>query len=226
MSLNVYWLAFIGALIGVVGTGVGVIAALIPTMLIGKRDYFQRLVNLYSLLHFEIDAVSVQCKDYTSRTPVPDTTQQLVPLTTVAMISPLPLTAWRVVSVNGELITSLSEQLLQQIYRAYAFAEELNASVNFNALYTSTAAMMNHSYPNTDVQRVGDAFALILKRSDQVIQAFSNLQNPLIRQIEDNQRMAGRYKRWIFWLGVIGGILFSAAIITSIMLGSLIYLHG
>jgi hypothetical protein len=226
MSLSAYWLAFIAALIGVVGTGVGVIAALIPTMLTGKRDYFQRLVNLWSLLLIEARTVPVQCKSYKNSPPASKAAQDKVPIMAVAMLSPLPLTAWRVISANGEFVSSLSEKLLQQLYTAYANAEQLNAAINFYTLYTSTAAMMNHSYPNTEMQRVEDAFALILKQSDQVIQIFSNLQQPLTSQIEANQRRVRQYDRWIFWLSLIGGTAFVAAIVACILLAVLIHLYG
>lgn len=226
MSLSTYWLAFIAALIGVVGTGIGVIAALIPTMLTGKRDYFQRLVNLWTLLRQEARTLPVECKNYKHAAPASNTAQDKVPITAVAMLSPLPLTAWRVVSANGEFVTSLPEQLLQQLYAAYACAEQLNAAINFYTLYTSTAAMMNHSYPNTETQRVEDAFTLILKQSEQVMQAFSNLQQPLTKQIEANQRSVRQYERWIFWLSLTAGTAFFAAIVTCLLLAVLIHLYG
>jgi hypothetical protein len=226
MSLNVYWLAFIGALIGVVGTGIGVIAALIPTILTGKRDYFQRLVNLWNLLYAEAKTIPIQCMDRKENTPASNTTQSMVPLENVAAISPLSLTAWHAVSANAEFVASLTEKQVQQIYRAYVLAETLNASINFYALYTSTAAMMNHSFPNTDLERVKEAFTRILKQDEEVIQAFSNLQDPLTKQIAGCQRSAERYERWMILLSWISGVIFGAAIIACAILAVVIYFHG
>ncbi|HYU73102.1 MAG TPA: hypothetical protein VEL31_10530 [Ktedonobacteraceae bacterium] len=56
-------LNFIIALVGVIGTGVGIVASLIPMELIGQRDSYQRLAKTWRLLLSEAQRIEHFCTD-------------------------------------------------------------------------------------------------------------------------------------------------------------------
>src|SRR5260221_13753271 len=112
MTVDIILLTFVAALVGVVGTVVGIYASLHTVELIGKRDYYQRLVKLWKLLDFERNAIVKQSKDKADHLSEAESPTPMI-------ISSFSTVAWQAIRANGELIADTPQELLNRLIGSY-----------------------------------------------------------------------------------------------------------
>ncbi len=122
MGQDTNLLNFIIALVGVIGTGVGIVASLIPMELIGQRDSYQRAVKTWQLLRSEAERIEQFCTELARS--LEDTvkimsTQQTLQKKYLNRISLEGLQA--VLLSNSEFISQAPPALLSKLFLVRAF---------------------------------------------------------------------------------------------------------
>jgi len=149
--MSQYLLAFLTALVGVVGTGIGVLAAFVPTELIGKRDYYERITKFWSLLQFEVAQIIIYCPKFHDL-PTVDKESKID-----TTLSPISLAAWQAALANSEFIGAVDPVPIRNLAACYVLLERLNAAVENYKLFCATANV--NELPN-----FGVAFEDCIKR--------------------------------------------------------------
>jgi hypothetical protein len=115
--------AFALALVGVIGTGIGVIASLLPIELLGKRDLHERVAKIWRLLDLEIARLIATCQEFQG--VLGRTKKALSELcgsdTKVLLIgmAHLPSLARQVAMSSGDLVAQTPDNLLLELNDAY-----------------------------------------------------------------------------------------------------------
>jgi len=208
-------LTFIVALVGVIGTGVGILASLIPIELTGKRDYYQRLVKMWRLLDFERRALVKHCDD-------PANHLAEAPEPRPIMISSLPLTAWQTVRSNGEFIAAAPPELLNALYVSYEMVDRLNATINH---YTIFSATTNVAILPNYADRIRYFHTIINSQYSTLSMHFRDFEAQIAQQIKMLEKKADSAHKWIDRLKWIVGFVFAGVIIASIFLALLLIFH-
>jgi hypothetical protein len=211
-----YLLAFLTAIIGVLGTGIGVLAAFVPTELIGKRDYFERLAKFWALLQFEVERIIIYSDKFhdlsTGNNPQIDTT-----------LSPISLAAWNAAYANSEFIVAADPVLIRNIAASYVLLERLNAAVENYKLFCATATMA--TIPNFG-ERVRGLHQEMQYEADIVRAEFESCQSSIPRHVQLYQRRAKSKQQLIIGLSIFAVTIFSATIGACVILGILLSRSG
>ncbi len=214
--MNQYIFAFLTALVGIVGTGIGVLAAFVPTELLGKRDHYDRLAKIWGLLEFEIGQIITYSGKFddlsTAGNPPIDPT-----------LSPLSLAAWQATLSNGEFIGAADPLLLHNLAASYVLLEGLNAAVANYKLFCATTNIA--LLPNFG-ERVRELHKGLQREATIIKAEFEDQQSHLPRQIQQWEKQTKRQQRLITSLSIFALIFFSIIIAVCILLGSLLYRYG
>lgn len=210
--MSQYLLAFLTAIIGVLGTGIGVLAAFVPTELIGKRDYYERLAKFWTLIQFEIERIIIyshKFHDLSTDNPQIDTT-----------LSPISLAAWNAVYANAEFIGAADPVLIASVAASYVLLESLNAAVENYKLFCATTTIA--TLPNLR-ERVRGLHQEMQRESDIVRAEFESCQSAIPRQVQRYEKKAKRKQLIITALTIFAVIVFSVTIIACAILGIFLY---
>jgi len=214
--MSQYLLAFLTAIIGVLGTGIGVLAAFVPTELIGKRDYYERLSKFWTLLQFEIERIIIYSNKFhdlsTDGNPRIDTT-----------LSDISLAAWNAAYANSEFIGAADPVLLRNVAACYVLLERLNAAVENYKLFCATTNIA--TLPNFG-DRVRGLHQEMQRESDIVRSEFESWQSNIHRQVQQLEKKTKRKQRLITGLTIFAIIVFSATLVACVFLGIFLYRYG
>ena len=206
---------FIVALVGVIGTGIGILASLIPIELIGKRDYYQRLVKMWRLLDFEQKALVKYFEN-------PANHLVEAPEPRPMMIAFLPATAWQTVRSNGEFITDAPANLLHTLNSSYEMVDRLNATINQYTIFSATSSI--GAVPNFP-DRVRGLHTIINTQYSVLAIQFQNLEGQIAQQINILEGKTHSAQKWIDILKWFAWIVFGGVVIVSIFLVLLLIFH-
>jgi len=209
-------LTFIVALVGVIGTGVGILASLIPIELTSKRDYYQRLVKMWRLLDFEREAL---LKHYEN----PANHLAEAPEPRPMMIAFLPTTAWQTVRSSGEFLTEAPSDLLTTLNASYEMVDRLNATINHYTIFSATTNIA--TLPNFP-DRVRGFHTIINTQYSVLAMQFRNLEEQIAQEIKILAGKAQAAQKWVDVLKWFAGVVFGCVLIASIVLVLLLVLHG
>ncbi len=214
--MSQYLLAFLAAIIGVLGTGIGVLAAFVPTELIGKRDYYERLAKFWVLLQFEVERIIIYSGKFhdlsTESNPQIDTT-----------LSPISSAAWNAAYANTEFIGAADPVLIRNVAASYVLLEGLNAAVENYKLFCATTTIA--PLPNLG-ERVRGLHQEMQRESDSVRAEFESCQSDIPRQIQHYEEKTKRKQQLITGLTLFAVIIFSATIVACVILGIFLYRFG
>jgi hypothetical protein len=208
-------LTFIIALVGIIGTGIGILASLIPIELAGKRDYHQRLIKVWKLLDFERNALISQCEnpaDYLPEAPAPR------PM----IVASLPSSAWQSVRSNGELISDAPQELLNSLNIAYEMVARLNVTLDHYSIWAST--------PNADQleifhDRTRYYHRIINSQRTTLAIQFRDFERQIAQQIKMHEKIIHSTQKWINSLKWIAGVVYGCTVIASLVLVVLLIFH-
>jgi len=208
-------LTFIVALVGIIGTGVGILASLIPIELTGKRDFYQRLVKMWRLLDFEQKALVKHFENPANHlAEAPEPRPMMIPF--------LPATAWQTVRSNGEFITDTPANLLHTLSASYEMVDRLNATINQYTIFSATtniAAVPNFS------DRVRGFHTIINTQYSVLALQFQNLEGQIAQQIKTFEEKTRSAQKWIDFLKWFAWIVFGGVLIASVVLVLLFVFH-
>lgn len=214
--MNQYLLALLTAIIGVLGTGVGVLAAFVPSELIGKRDYYERLAKFWALLQFEVERVIIYSDKFhdlsTENNPQIDTT-----------LSPISQAAWDAAYANSEFIGAADLVLLRNVAACYVLLERLNAAVENYKLFCATTTIA--TLPNFG-ERVRGLHQEMQREADIVKAEFESCQASIPRQVQHYGKKTKSKQRLIAGLALFAIIVFSTTIVACAILGILLSRSG
>jgi hypothetical protein len=214
--MSQYFLAFLTAIIGVLGTGIGVLAAFVPTELIRKRDYYERLAKFWTLLQFEVERIIIYSDKFhdlsTDSNPKIDTT-----------LSPISLAAWNAAYANSEFIGAADPVVIGNVAACYVLLEGLNAAVENYKLFCATTTIA--TLPNFG-ERVRGLHQEMQRESDSVRAEFESCQSSIPRQVQQYEKKTKSKQRLITGLTIFAVIVFSATIVACVILGILLYRYG
>lgn len=187
MTADIILLTFVAALVGVFGTGIGILASLYPVELTGKRDYYQRLVKMWRLLDFERNAIVRQSED---RADHLSEAESPIPM----IISSFPFTAWQTVRSNGEFIADTPQELLNSLNASYGMLERLNITLtNYSTFYVSA----NTATSSQISDRIRDYHITISQQRLNLALQFRELEGKIALQIEMCKKELKRKQREI-----------------------------
>lgn len=127
-------------IIGMLGTAIGVMAALLPQEVTNKRNHFMKMKKLWILLDKELNQITTQCNNNIDAIqPALDTANQNA-FQNIALniFAPLPHESWRIASTS-ELVLSAPPELLQDIYKLYLGIQTLNDTINHYSTFAETS---------------------------------------------------------------------------------------
>lgn len=211
--MSQYLLAFLAALFGVIGTGVGVFAAFVPTELIAKRDYYERLMKFWSLLQFEREQIIIQSGKFHDLSV--DSFAKID-----ATLSPISLAAWHAALSNSEFIGGADPDVITNLAASYVLLERLNAAVDN---YKLVCVAIDLAYSEG---RVRGMHKEMQSEGDVVKAHFESLQTDEDRERQECERKLRSKQGQITGLSIFAIIIFSAAILACIVLGILLYING
>ena len=215
MSQDNILLTFIVALVGVIGTGIGIMASLIPIELTGKRDYYQSLVKMWRLLDFEQKALVKHFEN-------PANHLAEAPEPRPIMIAFLPATAWQTVRSNGEFITDAPANLLHTFNASYEMVDRLNAAINQYTIFSATTNIA--TMPNFP-DRVRGFHTIINTQYSVLAIQFHNLEGQIAQQIKILEGKTRIAQKWIDGLKWFAWVVFGSVLIASVVLVLIFVLH-
>ncbi len=198
-------ITFIVSLVGVIGTGVGVVASHIPTELTNKRDFYQRLTSIWKLLDFESKAITNSCTVHNNLPTGPNPTIGVLPIITT--------TAWQVTVSSGEFIAEVPEDIIEKLGAAYSAIGTTNMMIHQYTLFVSTSsALSNYG------DRISGYYATLKKMSLTTMPLFQDLQQQFAHQIKINEEKTNNAQRLIDRLKNFGATVFIGTLVVSIIL--------
>lgn len=137
--------AFALALVGVIGTGVGVIASLIPIELVAKRDLHERVAKKWRLLDYEITFLLDTSEVYQHSLSEARKTQLKEDTWNFPKISAShrPTLAWQAAISDGDFIEQAPDDLLVKLGTMYSNVDIANVRVDqYNQFITQIPDLM------------------------------------------------------------------------------------
>ncbi len=203
----------IGALIGMIGAGAGILASLIPLELNGKRDHYERLAKIWGLLDFDTKRIDDLCQNHWKETLEAlqhVETDNVIPLHTFVRI---PSTAWQVAVTNGDFMAQVPQGILNKLTEGYLAVDTLNESVDHYARFTSTSrALSNFS------ETVVTFYKVINQNCSAITTHFQALKQQIADEEKVNANKAKSRQKRIEVYKWIGTVLFGIVIIVLIVL--------
>lgn len=202
------------AFVGVLGTGIGLLASLIPSDLVAKRDHHQRIAKLWLVLNLEVARIRGSCMRYISLTEVAIDTMKQDPKGQfpVHALSRLTSGAGQAALSNGDFVAQTPDQIVIHLSRIYSQLDLVNALIDGYTIFTQTSrSLMNFG------NSVLGYYETLNKGCSDILTELQPFQEEMEGQLkENNDEVARQQKRiqiakWVS--GVTFGIVFALVII-------------
>lgn len=213
------------ALVGVIGTGIGVIAALLPIELLGKRDLHERVAKIWRLLDLEIARLVAKCQEFhgvlgrtekaLSELSGSDTS---VPLIGMAH---LPSHARQVAVSSGDFVAQAPDDLLLELNDAYDSLDLTNAQMDRYLSYSSVATGLVFFNNDAGLELLRANIAVHYESLENASATLLSRLLPLQEKISDQEKVhdakAKRLSRMISALWMSAVLIFLVAFILMII---------
>jgi site-specific recombinase len=214
MENGMFQQAFALALIGVVGTGVGVIASLILTEFVAQRDFHDRIAKMCNILSLEAARIQSWCQEYNNITR--DTTEKSKQdpnyFPHLHTFSRLPFVAGQAALSNGDFVAQIPKQTVAQLSRAYAELDILNALIDGYSLFTQTSRELLNFRSS-----VIGYYESLSTLCSTILAEFQPLQREIINQLAAHGNEAVRQHKRIQVCKLIGGCLLVLAVVSLVV---------
>jgi len=212
------------ALVGVIGTGVGVVASLIPVELLGKRDLHERVAKMWRLLDREIAHLLTECQEAQpviteslQNLPAFDPSRPITEAVDVLLmgVSHLSSQAWQTVKSNGDFVDKAPEYVFHELSLVYGAVGLTNAEMDRYSLYISTSR--DNSFYTANVE---GHYKSLEKCFSGLFPKLQPIQQKVREQGKIHSAKAKRLTWVILGLGLLAGIIFLGAIILFAILAT------
>lgn len=216
------------ALVGVIGTGIGVIAALLPIELLGKRDLHERVAKMWRLLDLEIARLVTTCQNFQGA--LGRTKKALSELsgsdTKVLLIgmAHLPSQARQVAMSSGDFGAQTPDNLLLELNDAYDALDLTNAQMDRYIAYSSVAISFESSASEGALDLLRTNIAVHYESLENASATLLSRLLPLQEKISDQEKIhtdkAKRFSRMISALWMLAGFIFLGSVIWFMILAT------
>lgn len=204
------------ALVGVVGTGVGVIASLIPTEIVAKRDHHDRVAKMCNILSLEAARIDVWCQEYIRIThEVMEAVKQNSDYAPgLHTFSRMPFVAGQAALSNSDFVAQIPNQTVTPLSRAYSQLDLLNALIDSYSLFVQTS----RSLSNFRLSVIG-YYEHLNRLCSSILTEFQPLREEINKHLKENGKEAVRQHKRIQacrWIGA--GLLLLAVVCLIVFL--------
>src|SRR6266704_2312318 len=131
-------LTFIGFLLALVGVAIGVLISLLPTELTRKRDDYQNIANIWSIVQYDLLRIREFCLNESEtieerikvglmeKADHPEEAAMLQPVKVGRIVT----TAWQIVASNGDFITATNAREIDRLAEIYAYIKMTNEEID------------------------------------------------------------------------------------------------
>ena len=213
---------FIIALVGVIGTGVGITASLIPMELIGQRDSYQRTVNTWRLLISEMHRIKKLCDVISAEL------KHAIEIATENGIEPrfinyIALEGLQPILMNGEFISQLPSDVRITLLDLYDAVTLMNVMTSQYSNYIANVLIV---YEGKDYSTsIVEFYNIIHERCLMVGKYFQQLEPEIIDQEKMALEKVLGLQRWISFLKWFGAIIFTGVIAACVFLAFIYIRH-
>src|SRR5205807_1253399 len=130
-------LTFIGFLLALVGVAIGVLISLLPAELTRKRDDYQNIANIWSVVQYDLLRIREFClnESKTIEERLKAGLMEKADRPEEAMHQPVKVgrivtTAWQIVASNGDFITATDARKIDRLAEIYAYIKMTNEEID------------------------------------------------------------------------------------------------
>lgn len=130
-------LTFIGSLLALVGVAVGVLIALIPTELARKRDEYQNIAKIWSVVQHDLIGIREFClnESNTIEARLKAGLMEKADRPEEAMLQPVKVgrivtAAWQIVASSGDFITATDAREIDRLAKIFAYIKMTNEEID------------------------------------------------------------------------------------------------
>ena len=208
--------ALFGGVFVLIGTVVGVLISIGPSLLLGRARFLQKRKQLVDLLRIENARVVAQCEERLTRmAEVVATKDEALKIGRIKVMyfSPFPTFANEAVLTDGDFVASLATVDLP-LFNVFDGIGEANGSIERFTLFTETSRQAV-----AFVQQVLQ-FYEVLEKAFTKLTADAKAVTPILERIQaSTEKMYRRNQTGLVALQAVGFMLFLAAVVSLAVIG-------
>jgi hypothetical protein len=215
-------LTFIGFLLALVGVAIGVLISLLPTELTRKRDDYQNIANIWSIVQYDLLRIREFCHNES------ETIEERlkVGLIEEAMLQPVKVgrivtTAWQIVASNGDFITATNSREIDRLAEIYAHIKMTNEEIDRYIAFYSHYGIVTGDAANV-VSRIEQHYKDIQSLHTKIAADIQKIETKMSREIERYEGKVRCRQRILTALLISGWIALIALVL--ICLGFIVHI--
>jgi hypothetical protein len=212
-------LTFIGFLLALVGVAIGVLISLLPTELTRKRDDYQNIANIWSIVQYDLLRIREFClnESETIEERLKVGLMEKADHPEEAMLQPVKVgrivtTAWQIVASNGDFITATNAREIDRLAEIYAYIKMTNEEIDRYIAFYSHYGIVT-GYAANVVSRIEQHYKDIQSLHTKIAADIQNIETKMIREIELYEGKARDRQRILTALHISGWIALIALVL-------------
>ncbi len=212
-------LTFVSSLLALVGVAVGVLIALLPTELTRKRDDYQNIAKIWSIVRYDLLKIRKFCLDESKnieerlkaglmeKADRPEEAQ-LQPVNVGRIVT----TTWQIVASSGDFITATDAREIDRLAEIYAYIKMTNEEIDRYIAFYSHFGIIT-GYAVNVISRIEQHYKDMQSLHTKIAAGIQNFETKMSREIDLYEGKARVQKRILIALIILGWIAFIALVV-------------
>ncbi len=212
-------LTFISSLMALVGVAVGVLIALLPIELARKRDDYQNIAKIWSMVRYDLLKIRKFCLDESKnieerlkaglmgKADRPEEAQ-LQPVNVGRIVT----TTWQIVASSGDFITATDARKIDRLAEIYAYIKMTNEEIDRYMVFNSHYGIIT-GYGVNVISRIEQHYKDIRSLHTKVAADIQNFESGINHEIKLYEGKAQGRQRILITLIILGLIAFIVLIL-------------